>query len=366
MPTELVNLELEEVSLVDMGDDPLAKVALYKRSPEGEHMENEDVEKLDTVDETEKGYKEEDMKSEKMDDMEDDEEDMMEDEMEGKKPTRKSWKAEAIAFEEVNKMLLEEIETYKAKVAELEAVSLEKAKPQEEMIEVEGEMIAKSAIPTPILKKLEEMQKAVEAEALRKRADEVLPNFKGTADERGKLLKSIGTDEALLAILRAADAASIKKSAKLTQRMTLNLPRKNLTTWLRLIRKTRRKKTSTKRMLLSSRLHRANPCCLKPTKSNKEPLKWHLRNVWLPALTLRVLLLLNSLSSLWLLMVRLTTLLPMPALMVLLLLPPLALVKLSLSLMMVVLRFKLVARLPVAMLSLLVLLAKLKSLPRPT
>ena len=44
MPTELVNLELEEVSLVDMGDDPLAKVALYKRSPEGEHME-EDVEK---------------------------------------------------------------------------------------------------------------------------------------------------------------------------------------------------------------------------------------------------------------------------------------------------------------------------------
>lgn len=207
MPTELVNLELEEVSLVDMGDDPLAKVALYKRSPEGEHMENEDVEKLDTVDETEKGYKEEDMKSEKMDDMEDDEEDMMEDEMEGKKPTRKSWKAEAIAFEEVNKMLLEEVETYKAKVAELEAVSLEKAKPQGEMIEVEGEMIAKSAIPTPILKKLEEMQKAAEVEALRKRADEVLPNFKGTADERGKLLKSIGTDEALLAILRAADAA---------------------------------------------------------------------------------------------------------------------------------------------------------------
>ena len=206
MPTELVNLELEEVSLVDMGDDPLAKVALFKRSPEGEHMENEEVEKLDTVDETEKGYKEE-MKSDKMDDMEDDEEDMMEDEMEGKKPTRKSWKSEALELEEVNKMLLEEIETLKGKVADLEVAVVEKAKPAEEMIEVEGEMIAKSAIPAPILKKLEDVQKALEVEALRKRADEVLPNFKGTADERGKLLKSIGQDEELLALLRSADAA---------------------------------------------------------------------------------------------------------------------------------------------------------------
>ena len=212
MPTELVNLELEEVSLVDMGDDPLAKVALFKRSPEGEHMENEEVEKLDAVDETsvsdetEKGYKEE-MKSDKMDDMEDDEEEMMDDEMEGKKPTRKSWKNEALELEEVNKMLLEEIETLKGKVADLEVAVVEKAKPAEEMIEVEGEMIAKSAIPAPILKKLEDVQKALEVEALRKRADEVLPNFKGTADERGKLLKSIGQDEELLALLRSADAA---------------------------------------------------------------------------------------------------------------------------------------------------------------
>ncbi len=209
MPTELVNLELEEVSLVDMGDDPLAKVALYKRSPEGEHMDNETNEEIQKVDETtEKGYMKDDMKpADKMDDMEDDEEEMMEDEMEGKKPTRKSWKAEALAFEDVNKMLLEEIETYKAKVAELEAAVVTKAAPAEEMMEVEGEMIAKSAIPAPILKKLEEMQKAVEVEALRKRAEEVLPNFKGTADERGKLLKSVGTDEGLLALLKAADAA---------------------------------------------------------------------------------------------------------------------------------------------------------------
>lgn len=207
MPTELVNLELEEVSLVDMGDDPLAKVALYKRSPEGERMDNETNEEIQKVDETtEKGYMKEEKKIEIEVDGEDDEE-MMEDEMEGKKPTRKSWKAEALAFEDVNKMLLEEIETYKAKVAELEAAVVTKAAPAEEMMEVEGEMIAKSAIPAPILKKLEEMQKAVEVEALRKRAEEVLPNFKGTADERGKLLKSVGTDEGMLALLKAADAA---------------------------------------------------------------------------------------------------------------------------------------------------------------
>ena len=197
MPTELVNLELEEVSLVDMGDDPLAKVALFKRSPEGEHMENENAEDL------EKGYKEE-KKIEIEVDGEDDDEEMM-DEAEEKKPARKSWKAEAIALEEANKVLLEEIETYKAKVTELEASKVEKS--AEEMIEVAGEMIAKSAIPAPVLKQLEEMQKAVEAETLRKRAEEVLPNFKGTADERGKLLKSVGEDEILLGLLRAADAA---------------------------------------------------------------------------------------------------------------------------------------------------------------
>lgn len=195
MPTELTNLDLMEVSLVDAGDDPLAKVALFKRKQE-ENMENqeemtEDLEKKVEIE------------------VEDEEEmEMTEDDMEGdKKPARKSWKAEALANEEVNKMLLEEIETLKGKVAELETAAVEKAKPAEEMIEVEGEMIAKSAVPAPILKKLEDVQKALEVEALRKRANEVLPNFKGTADERGKLLKSIGEDQDLLTLLLAADAA---------------------------------------------------------------------------------------------------------------------------------------------------------------
>jgi len=138
MPTEIVKLELEEVSLVDRGDDPLAKVAIFKRSPEGVNMENEELE-AKVEDTTEKGYKE-DMKSDDMD--EDDMEEMADEE--GKKPARKSWKAEAQSFEEVNKMLLEEVETLKGRIAELETDVLEKAKPQEETIEVEGEMIVVS------------------------------------------------------------------------------------------------------------------------------------------------------------------------------------------------------------------------------
>jgi hypothetical protein len=198
MPTELTNLELMEVSLVDAGDDPLAKTVLFKRKPEGEAMTDEEEIK---VEDTEKGYgmpKEDKVKmDDDMDDL-DDMEEMDDDEMEPKKPTRKSYKAEAQA-------LAEEVETLKAKIAELEVAAIEKAAP-EEMVDVGGEMVAKSAIPAPVLKQLEELKKAHEAEELRKRAQETLPNFKGTADQRGKLLKSIGEDQDLLAMLLAADA----------------------------------------------------------------------------------------------------------------------------------------------------------------
>lgn len=199
MPTELTNLELMEVSLVDAGDDPLAKTVLFKRKPEGDAMTDQDETK---VEDTEKGYgmpKEDKVKmDDDMDDL-DDMDDEMDDKMCGdKKPTRKSYKAEAAA-------LAEEVETLKAKVAELEAAAVAKSAP-EEMMDIGGEMVAKSAIPAPVLKQLEELQKAREAEELRKRAEETLPNFKGTADQRGKLLKSIGDDEDLLAMLLAADA----------------------------------------------------------------------------------------------------------------------------------------------------------------
>lgn len=196
MPTELTQLELMEVSLVDMGDDPLAKVALFKRKEDSMEEEKE-------IQITEKEAKKKPMDHADMETPEEDAAEAPADEMAGdqKKPTKKSYKAEA----EMLKALNEELE---AKISVLEK-ALEEAKApvekKEEMVEIEGEMIAKSAIPAPVLKQLEELKKAKEAEELRKRADEILPNFKGTADQRAKLLKSVGGDNDLIEMLKAAD-----------------------------------------------------------------------------------------------------------------------------------------------------------------
>lgn len=160
---ELTDLDLFEVSLVDAGDDPLAKVTLLKRKGNSE--------------------------------MSDETKEQMEKQL-----------AEALQEIETLKEQVAEVETLKLKVEEFEQAEIEKAKLKEEMIDFDGEMIAKSAIPAPVLKQLEELQKAKEAEELRKNADEKLPNFKGNADQRGKLLKSIGDDAELLEMLMAADA----------------------------------------------------------------------------------------------------------------------------------------------------------------
>lgn len=209
MTVELTNLDLAEVSLVDRGDDPLAKVALYKRKKT-----------VDKQDDVEKGICIEiEIKSP--------EEEMMEAKMEAEQEaaqmgaTEKAAEEIAEVSEDITKADLEatletmqeEFDTLKAKLDEAETklekfekAEMEKAA-KEEVIDFDGELVAKSAIPTAVLKKLEEIEKAREAETLRKRAEEILPNFVGTADERGKLLKSIGDDEKLLQILKAADKA---------------------------------------------------------------------------------------------------------------------------------------------------------------
>jgi preprotein translocase subunit SecD len=167
MSVELTDLDLFEVSLVDAGDDPLAKVTLLKRKGTSD-MSDETLEKqlADANQEIE------------------------------------TLKAKITELETIT----QEVETLKVRVEEFEAAEIEKSKPAEEMIDIDGEMVAKSAVPAPVLKKLEELEKAKEAEELRKRADEKLPNFKGSADQRGKLLKSIGDDAELLELLVAADA----------------------------------------------------------------------------------------------------------------------------------------------------------------
>jgi hypothetical protein len=164
---ELTDLDLFEVSLVDAGDDPLAKVTLLKRKGNS-----------DMSDET-------------------------------KEDTEKQLADAAL-----------EIETLKAKVAELEAAEIEKNKPEEEMIDIDGTAVAKSAVPEVVLKRLEaiqkekeDLEKAAAKTALEKRAAELFTFTKGTPEQKGRLLKAIEDDAELMEILQAAEAlfASMSK-----------------------------------------------------------------------------------------------------------------------------------------------------------
>ena len=82
------------------------------------------------------------------------------------------------------------------------AEGVEKKAP-EEMIEVEGEMVAKSAIPAPVLKALEAAEVAKKDAVLVEKAKANLPNF----DEAvAKSFMGMDLSEAQLAALKAADA----------------------------------------------------------------------------------------------------------------------------------------------------------------
>lgn len=166
MATELTGLDLFEVSLVDAGDDPLAKVTLLKR----------------------KGTS----------DMSD----------------------EAKELETQLAAATQEIETLKAKVAEFEAAEVEKAKTEEETIDIDGTLVAKSAVPEVVLKRLEaiqkekeDLEKAAAKTALEKRAAELFTFTKGTPEQKGRLLKAIEDDKELMEILAAAEVlfASMSK-----------------------------------------------------------------------------------------------------------------------------------------------------------
>lgn len=183
---ELLDLELDEVSLVDSPANKSATIALFKRDTTMRKKKTQEVQDVDkgVCIEIEIKSPEEEM-AEMNTETEQETVDKSDTDLEGQ-----------IAF------LTSEVERLTKALEVKEEV--EKA---DEMIDFGGDMVAKSAIPTPVLKKLEEVQKAQEAADLRKRAEETLPNFKGTADLRGKLLKSIGDDAELLGLLKSADTA---------------------------------------------------------------------------------------------------------------------------------------------------------------
>lgn len=166
MPNLLRNLELVELSLVDRPANAQAMVSLYKRDSSEEIHKEDNMEEIETL---------------------------------------KADLARARAeVERLTKSLIED-----GYVITAESI----AKRQEpEMIEVAGEMVAKSDIPAPVLKALEEAEiakKQMEVEKadleLTKKATEALPNF---AEPVAKaLVEKFEDNSEIMEALKAADKA---------------------------------------------------------------------------------------------------------------------------------------------------------------
>ena len=219
MPNLLKNLHLEELSLVDRPANAQAMVSLFKRDNSKEEITkmNEEMEAKVKAYMEDKGcgrgeaMKALDMDMEKADEA-------AEEVAEKAAPEVEAVEAPEIDVEALKadvERLSEENQHLRKGLIEagyvIRADSIEK-KAEEEMMDIEGEMVAKSTIPTPVLKALEaaavakrehELEKAdIE---LTKSAGEVLPHFEAGAAKT--LLKSFSEDDAIMVMLKAADAA---------------------------------------------------------------------------------------------------------------------------------------------------------------
>jgi hypothetical protein len=83
-----------------------------------------------------------------------------------------------------------------------------------EYVEIDGEKVEKALVPAPLLKALEKqaaeiakMQAKAEEVELAKRGEVELPNLAGTALAKGRLLAAVAADAELVKALKAADAA---------------------------------------------------------------------------------------------------------------------------------------------------------------
>jgi hypothetical protein len=211
-------LHLEELSLVDRPANAQAMVSLFKRDNSEEEITKMDEEmeaKVKAYMEDKACGKEEAMKALGYDMEKAEEEEAVEEVTE---------KSEAVAEPEFIDLdvLRADIARYSAENEMLrkglidagyiiKADVIEK-KAEVEMMDIEGEMVAKSDIPAPVLKALEaadvakrehEIEKAdIE---LTKRAGEALPHF--ATDVAKSLVAKFYEDEAIMEALKAADAA---------------------------------------------------------------------------------------------------------------------------------------------------------------
>lgn len=197
MPSLLKNLMLEELSLVDRPANAQAMVSLFKRDDSHEEvMKEQETQETDATEKMADGCP--DCTAEKMcaahEMKKSDAEVALEAEVEKLKADN----------ERLRKGLIEEGYVIKADVIEKKAPV--------EMMEIEGEMVAKADIPAPVLKALEAAEVAKKQHEiekadieLTKRAGEALPHF--AVDVAKSLLKSFSEEEAIMEALKAADAA---------------------------------------------------------------------------------------------------------------------------------------------------------------
>ena len=213
MPNLLKNLHLEELSLVDRPANAQALVSLFKRDNSVEEitkMTDEMEAKVKAYMEEKACGREDAMKALGYD-ME-----KAADEVTEEVVADEVDKADEATAEEIDLDTLKaDIETLKAENEVLrkglidngfviKADAIEK-KAEVEMLEVEGEMVAKSDIPAPVLKALEAAAVEKADIELTKRAGEALPHFDLTVAK--SLVAKFADEENIMEALKAADAA---------------------------------------------------------------------------------------------------------------------------------------------------------------
>ena len=213
MTNMLLDLELDELSLVDRPANKSATICLVKRDTQMEDMEKQ----YDSYLDERKGYyMEKGMEEAEAMKMAQEDLDKMSEEEKKELMARlgKSDEAEVEAEIAQDDLFLAEVEALKSEVARLTKAleengftvseqEVEKAAAVE-YVEVAGEQVVKSDIPAPVLKALEDAQIEKAQAELRKRAEEILPNFDN--DIAASLL-AVAKEDAMVEALKAADAA---------------------------------------------------------------------------------------------------------------------------------------------------------------
>ena len=210
MTNILLDLELDELSLVDRPANQAATICLIKRDEIMEDMEKGydsylDERKMYYMD---KGMGEDEAMKKAKEEL-----DKMSAKEKEELMARLGKADEAEVAQEA--LFLAEVDALKAEVSRLSkaleengyVVSDEEVTKAEEpeYLEVEGEKVAKSDIPAPVLKALEEAAIEKRMVELRKQAEEILPNFDN--EIAASLLAHVAKDDAIVEALKAADAA---------------------------------------------------------------------------------------------------------------------------------------------------------------